>query len=449
MQNQPQATDFDLRENAESLALARETRRIMRSGLITLAVMFTLFIGWSALAPLAEGVPSLGMVVIDTKRKPVQHLQGGRVDTVLVKEGQVVNAHDVLIRLDNKVATANFESARQEFFSLRASEGRLLAEQSGAAEITFDPELLATAQQDPQIAAQLAVQRQLMKSRRESLKAQTDALNNKIAAETARIKSFEQAQRSSEIQTRLVSEELNALLPMVKEGYASRNQQIELEMNLSRAQSALADAIASARSSQEAVEEARAQISTLRSEYSKEVENTMAQVRRDVRAAEERYRAASGELEATVIRAPVAGQVVGIVAQAKGAVIHPGEKIMDIVPGDEGLLIEAKVPPYLIDRVAPGQPADIRFTNFAHSPTLVVEGRIKTISTDVLADEQSKLTYYLARVQVTEDGLRNLGNRKLQPGMQPEVIFRTGSRTLLNYLLHPLIKRLASSMVEE
>ena len=438
-----------LLENEESRVLAAETRRIMRSGLLTLSVMFGLFLVWAALAPLAEGVPSMGLVVIDTKRKPVQHLLGGRVDRVLVREGEVVPAHAVLMQLDDKAVRATFESARQDFFTFRATENRIVAEQAEAKEIRFDQELLDAAAKDSQVAAVLDGQRQLLASRRRALRAQLDALANKVAAETARVEGFEEARKSFETQSTLINQELTGLRPLVQEGYAARNQLLELEMNLARAQSGLADAVANARSSSESILEARAQMAAVRGEYSKELDTLLAQVRRDARAAEERYRATSAELEATVIRAPVEGQVVGITAQTKGAVVHPGEKIMDIVPGDESLVIEARVPPPLIDRVKPDQITDVRFTNFSRTPTLMVEGRIKTISSDILMDEQTRSSYYLARIVVTEEGMHKLGGHKLQPGMVAEVVFRTGSRTLLNYMLHPLAKRLASAMVEE
>lgn len=438
-----------LLENEESRALAAETRRIMRSGLLTLAIMFGLFIVWAAMAPLAEGVPSMGTVVIDTKRKPVQHLQGGRVEKVFVKEGDVVKANSVLVQLSDKATRATMESARQEFFIARAIENRIAAEQADKPEISFDRELQEAAAADPQVASVFEAQRQLMASRRRALRAQLEALTNRIAAESARIEGFTEARRSFETQSRLMNEELTGLRPLVEEGYAARNQQLELEMNLARAQSGFADAEANARSSQKNIEEARSQMAVLRGEYNKELDTLLTQVRSEGRAAEERFRAASAELEASVIRAPVDGQVVGLTAQTKGAVVHSGEKIMDIVPGDESLVIEARIPPPLIDRVQPGQSTDVRFSNFARTPTLVVEGIIKTISTDVLIDEQTKAPYYLARVVVTEEGMQKLGDRKLQAGMVAEVVFLTGSRTLLNYMLHPLTKRLASSMVEE
>ena len=154
------------------------------------------------------------------------------------------------------------------------------------------------------------------------------------------------------------------------------------------------------------------------------------------------------------VRSPVDGQVVGLQFQTIGAVIQPGQKILDVVPLNEGLLLEARIAPHLIDRVKAGQVADIRFANFANSPQLAVEGRVDSISKDLLTDPNMNSTqpgasYYLARVAITSAGIKKLGNRNLQPGMPVLIVIKTGERTLLTYLLHPFIKRIASSFKEE
>jgi protease secretion system membrane fusion protein len=142
---------------------------------------------------------------------------------------------------------------------------------------------------------------------------------------------------------------------------------------------------------------------------------------------------------------------VGLAVQTVGGVIQPGQKIMDVVPGDEPLLLEARVPPHLIDKVHAGLEADIRFSAFAHSPQLVVAGKVVSISADLLTEQgpAGPVTYYLARVAVTQAGLKALGKHQMQAGMPAEVVIKTGERTLLTYLLHPLTKRLAASMKEE
>jgi protease secretion system membrane fusion protein len=135
--------------------------------------------------------------------------------------------------------------------------------------------------------------------------------------------------------------------------------------------------------------------------------------------------------------------------QTVGGVISPGQKLMDIVPEGQALLVEARVAPHMIDRVHAKLPVDVRFSSFAHTPQLVVQGQVVTVSNDLLVDPQSGVGYYLARVGVTPEGFKALGKRQLQPGMPVEIVFITGERSMLTYLLSPLTKRLAASMKEE
>jgi protease secretion system membrane fusion protein len=161
--------------------------------------------------------------------------------------------------------------------------------------------------------------------------------------------------------------------------------------------------------------------------------------------------AAEGELARVELKAPVDGQVVGLEVQSVGAVIQPAQKIMDIVPSDEPLLLEAQVPPQFIDRVRPGQTVTVRFSAFAHSPALSVDGTLDSISHDLVEEQTAggEIKYYLARIGLTPEGVKKLGERQMQPGMPAEAVIKTGERTLLTYLLHPLTKRLARAMKEE
>jgi protease secretion system membrane fusion protein len=150
------------------------------------------------------------------------------------------------------------------------------------------------------------------------------------------------------------------------------------------------------------------------------------------------------------IKSPSTGQVVGLTVQTVGAVLQPGQKILDVVPDNQTLLLEAHIPPHLIDKVQAGLLTDIRFNTFAHSPQLVVEGKVLSVSGDLLVDPQNpQFAYFLARVQVTAAGMKTLGARQMQPGMPAEIVIKTGERSMLTYLLSPLTKRLASSMKEE
>ncbi len=429
-------------------SLTAHTGRAARIGLWALGLGFGGFLLWASLAPLDEGVPSQGMVAIDTKSKPVQHLTGGIVKEVLVGEGDRVKEGQILLRLDPAVARANFEAARQRYIGLRAMESRLLAEQRNQPKVSFHPDVTEAAI-DPQMTAVIHTQEQLFNSRRAGLQADLQSTEESIQGQEGLIQAYEGMQINRKNQLALLTEELVNTGGLVKEGYAPRNRQLELERMTSEASASLAELQGNTIRAKRAVAELRQRAIARQQEYRKEVETQLADVSREVPGDAEKYRASKDDLGRIDIKSPADGQVVGLAFQTVGGVIGPGQKLMDIVPADQALLIEARVAPHLIDRIFKDMPVDVRFSSFAHSPQLVVKGKLVSVSADLLVDQHSGAGYYLARVGVTADGYKQLGNRQLQPGMPVEVILLTGERSMLKYLLSPLTKRLAASMKEE
>ena len=429
-------------------ALAAHTGRASRIGLWALGLGFTGLLLWAGLAPLDEGVPAQGMIAIDTKRKAVQHLTGGLIKEVLVGEGSRVKEGQLLIRLDEAVARANFETGRQRYLGLRAMEGRLLAEQQGLPRIAFHADV-REASQDPQIKQVVMTQEQLLVSRRAALRAELQSNEETIQGQQGLIQSYEAMMINRKTQQTLLSEELSNTRGLVKEGYAPRNRQLELERMAADVSSNIAELQGNTIRAQRAVSELKQRAILRQQEYQKEVDSQLADVAREVHGDAEKFIAATDDLSRIEIKSPAAGQVVGLAFQTVGGVITPGQKLMDIVPEDQALLVEARVAPHLIDRVHTGLPVDVRFSSFAHTPQLVVQGKVASISGDLLVDPQTGVSYYLARVGVTAEGYKRLGKRQLQPGMPVEVIFLTGERSMLTYLLNPLTKRLAASMKEE
>lgn len=429
-------------------ALAADTRTIMRIGLWALVLGLGGFLLWAAFAPLDEGVPTQGIVAIDTKRKTVQHLQGGIVREVMVREGDLVREGQVLLRLNDATVRANHESIRQRYLAVRATEGRLLAEQAGQDQISFHSDLL-NAHVTSLVQQHLATQRHLFRSRREALAASLAAIDQSIAAQQAQMHGYEAMLESRGRQLALFREELAGVRDLVSEGYAPRSKQMEMERSMAEVTAVIAELQAGVQRAKRTIEELgqRARVHGL--EYQKEIGAQLADVRREVQADAESLAAVAAELQRTEIRAPATGQVVGLAVQTVGAVLQPGQKLLDIVPENAPLLLETRIAPHLIDRVSAGAPVDVRFSAFAHSPQLVVAGRIVSLSQDVLAEPETKEIYYLSRVEITPEGMRTLGRRQLQPGMPVEVVVKTGERSLLTYLLHPLMRRIAASMKEE
>jgi protease secretion system membrane fusion protein len=427
----------------------KDTRNLVRIAGWVIGAGFGGFLLWAAFAPLDEGVPTNGVVSVDTKRKAVQHQQGGIVREVLVHEGQMVKANQVVTRLDDAVARTNFEASRQRYLALRAMEGRLLAEQLGVPTISFHPDLVAAAQSDAMIRQHTAVQTQLMQSRRSSLAATLGAFDEAIRGQQGLIEGYRAVLVSRNNQKDLLERELKGIRDLVAEGYAPLTRQMELERAMADTAATLADLQSNIARAQSGILEMRQRIEVARSDYRKETDTQLADVRREVQVEAERFKATGEELARTEIRSPATGQVVGLAIQTVGGIVQAGQKLMDIVPQNETLVLETQVPPNVIDQIHPGSPVDVRFSTFAHSPQLVVGGVVESISADILMDPSGRYSYYLARVSITEAGMKTLGKRQLQPGMPVEVVIRTGERSLLTYLLHPLMKRLSASMKEQ
>ncbi len=430
--------------------LPTDTRSTIRLGFIALVVGFGGFLTWAAFAPLDEGVPATASVTIDTKRKAIQHQTGGIIREVAVREGQRVKAGDMLVALDEGAARANFESVRQNYMGQRATESRLMAELERRDTINFHPDLMS-AQGDPVINQHIVTQTQLFQSRRASLRSELAGLDEAIAGQDATLSGIRLQLDNRKVQAQKQGEQLKNLSELAADGYVPRNQVLALEQSQAELSATMAELQASKLRTERSIAELKLRKAQRLTDGAKEVASQLADVRREVQAGRERLDALTAELGRVTIKAPVDGQVVGLMLASVGGVAAPGQKLMDIVPNDEGVVLEARIPTQVIDRIRTGDPVAVRFSAFAHSPQLVVDAVINSISGDVVTEQTggATLSYYLARVSLTPEGIKMLGNRTLQPGMNAEVLIKTGERSLLTYLLHPLTKRIAAAMKEE
>lgn len=403
---------------------------------------------WLALAPLDEGVPASGSVVVDAKRKAVQHMAGGIVRAVLVGEGSRVQEGQPLMRLDDVAARAVHEAVLQRYLSLRARETRLVAERDGATRWPGVPAGLPLPADDVRVQLQWSAQQALWAQRRAALAAELAALAEGQAAHRADATAAQAAQGNRVAALGAVQAQLDGLRELARDGYAPLNQVRELERQAAEAQATLAGLQGQRERAQRGQAEAVQRTGQRRSEFQRDVQAELAEVYRDLQAEGERLRAAREDLDRTEIRAPAAGQVVGLAVQNVGAVLQPAQRIADIVPAHEDLLLEVRIDPTLVDRVRPGLPVDVRFNAFSGTPGLVVPGRLQSVSADVLADNRSGQTFYLGRVAITDEGRAALGDRQLQAGMPVEVLLRTGERSLLAYWAQPLLRRLGTALRE-
>lgn len=445
----PEDADQEITD-LEGKPLSTDTRTPIRLGFWVLLVGFGGFLAWAALAPLDEGVSAPATVSIETRRRVIQHMTGGVVRSVLVKEGQMVTEGEPLAELDDALAKANYESVRQNYLGLRAAESRLLAEQTERRTIEFHPDLVAGAK-DPLVRQHMATQTQLFSARRGSLDADLSAARESIAGLEAQVAGLASMIESRKAQAALQAEQIASVRSLAAEGYAARNQLLQLEQAQAELRATVADLQANRVRAQQQIAETRMRMAQRREEYHKEAATQLADVRREVQAGQDKLRAVSEELGRVTIKSPVEGQVVGMAVTSIGGVVTPGQRLMDVVPKGEALLLDAKIPPHVIDRIHVGDETHVRFSAFAHSPQLVLPARLISLSGDALSEQvgPQQVSYYLGRVEVTPEGVKMLGDRVMQPGMQAEVLVRTGERSLLTYLLHPLTKRIAAAMKEE
>lgn len=422
-------------------------RQALRTGLWLLGAGLGSFVLWAALAPLDEGVPSPAMIVVDTAAKQIQHPTGGVVARVAVREGQRVAPGDVLIELSDIDTKANSDATRILWVSLSAMEARLKAEQAGAQRVTYPPELLALTA-DALAQQQMALQDQLFASRRSALASELSVLGQAAAGAQASLAGLRQSLVAREQQKALGEQELSAVRQMVADGFMPRNRQSELERGGAEITAQLADLRASMARLNESLTEARLRQLQRQQEHRSQVEAQLAETRREAGAQAERLKSAREAQARTVIVAPVAGSVVGLTVQTAGGVVAPGARIMEIVPDDSKLVIEAQIPPHLVDRVRAGLPADINLHAFVNLPQLVVPGRVTSVSATSLSDPVTRLPYFLARIEVTAEGKTSLKGRDLQPGMPADVVVKTGERSMLNYMVRPLLRHLSDALKE-
>jgi membrane fusion protein, protease secretion system len=356
------------------------------------------------------------------------------------------------LSLNDTNTLAAYEAARQQYFMGRAMQGRLQAEQMGAKAVAFHADLLRNAQ-DPIASAHMANQRQLFETRQRVQASDLAIIEQNILTQQEQLKGTREMLAQRQVQQRLLRDELAKVAPLIDQGFVPQSRRWELERGIAEVSASAADLQATIGRVEQAIGELRLRRQQQVQQYSKEVETQLAEVMRTLEADSQKFVALKAELDRTVIRSPAAGQVIGLSVQTEGAVIQSGQKILDVVPEKEELIVEAKIAPHLIDRVGEGDAVDVRFSTFAHSPQLVVDGKVQSISRDLLSDSTNPAmqapSYYLARIHITPAGLKALGNRQMQSGMPAEVVIKTGERTLLDYILHPLVKRMAASLKEE
>ncbi|UYF98769.1 HlyD family type I secretion periplasmic adaptor subunit [Halomonas sp. GD1P12] len=406
------------------------------------------FILWSVTASLAIAVVAPGSVSIESFKRTVQHLEGGIVREILVDDGDTVEAGDTLVVLSDTQARSQLEIARSQFLINRAMEARLLAEQEGADTMQI-PEDIQDAD-NPRVQQVIAVQQSLFAARKQSLESTLQSLDEQIVQMQEQIEGLRE--RSS-VNTRRISSlrsEADDFRSLYREGLGDNQRLRELERQVLQYEGENAEFQANIAQLRSQISENRMQREIQQQEFQKEVGEQLRQAQAQIAQAEEQIISLGDQVERTVVTAPVSGTVVGRQIHTVGAVIRPGDAIMDIVPNNDGFVVEARIPTRDIDNIYIGQFAEIRFSAFNQRLTDEIDGEVIYVSADSFEDEATGQRYYRARVRVTEAGHEQMSEQmQLLSGMPAEVMLRTGERTFASYIAKPVTDMLARAMQED
>ena len=437
-------------EPSAARPIPTDDRRIRTLGL---AIVLSIFGGlgtWSALAPLSSAAIAPGVVTVASYRKTVQHLEGGIVKTIHVRDGDHVSKGHVLITLEDTQPRAQLEVLRGQHFISLAREARLLAQHDGLNQIRYPP-TLRERQEDARVEDAIRVQNQTFNVRKLAQEGEISLYESQIGQLHARTQGLRAQQKSRDRLVASYRGELEDFQVLLKEGYAAKQKVREIERNLAANEGQHGELLAEIAANELQISETRLKILQLKKDFQREVAKELSEVQTDLFSLRERLQSLQNTVERTVIAAPESGMVLGLSVHTIGAVIPPGGKLLDLVPQNEKLLAEAQVSPIDIDRVRVGQTAEIRFTAFKLRDTPKIDGKLIAISADRLIEEREKTPYYLARVEITPTGLEELARNRLEliPGMPAEVLINTGERTLFQYLVAPVLNTVARSFTED
>lgn len=425
-----------------------DDRKHARLGWWIVLAGFGGFMLWACLAPLDQGVPMQGTVMVSTNRKTVQHQIGGTVDDILVKEGDTVKAGQVLVRLIDVQAKSQAEISRVQYYTARATAARLTAERVGHNPIRY-PEELTSLKDDARVKEIISSQTQLYYSRQTAIKNELGAIDENIAGLRAQVKGLEESRDSKKQQAQFLKEQLDGMRGLAKEGYVPRNRLLELERTYAQVNGAISEDIGNIGRSQAQITELRLRRIQREQEYQKEVRTQLSDAQKEADSLEHRLKSQDYDLENTQVRAPVDGTVVGLAIFTRGGVIGPGFKMMDVVPKEDTLIVEGMVPVNLIDKVHPDLDVELIFSAFNQRNTPHIPGVVTQVSADRFTDEKTGAPYYKLKAKVAPKGLKMLSEHDIRPGMPVELVVKTGERTMMNYLLKPIFDRANTALKEE
>jgi HlyD family type I secretion membrane fusion protein len=418
------------------------------AGYITIVLAFGVFGTWAATAPIASGVVASGTVSVESNRKTVQHLEGGIVQAIIAKEGDIVLPGDPILRLDPTQAFGTYTYQQNRLGLLQATEARLIAESTNADKISIPTELLNS--NSPAVQEAIVLQQTIFGDRRRSKDGQIGILQARIDQLQEAVGGLLDQRGAVDAQTKSLQDEVNRMSKGQLNGAVGVNQlsqTMRAQLNMQGDHGSITTEIAKLR---QTIAETQLQIIQVSQEFVERAGTEMRDIRDQLNEATEKARVAKDVLDRTVVRAPVRGMLQNIRVHTIGGVIRPAEPVMDIIPLDDNLVVTAKVRPLDIDNVKVGLKAEVRFSSFSTRTTPAVFGKVTVLSQDVIEPTQAnEQPYYEARVEVDDKDIPDEIRGRLLPGMPADVIISTGERTFAQYVIKPLSDTFYKSMREK
>ena len=404
---------------------------------------FVILLGWAAFMPLDAGVHAIGKVAVSGNRQSVQHRDGGVVTAIHVREGQTVKAGQILVEMSAPDLRATERALTSDYLTLLAQRARLMAERANRGGFAPPAEFASLPASDRALASQaMELQLAQLQAKRSALGAQQRVLGQRSRQlGEQRIGYSEQASSFRE-QQRIIEDELRGLRELQAKGFASLNRVRALERAQEELRGREAAMTAEVARAGEGMGEARMQSITITRSNLQDVATELRDTQSKLSEVLPKLISAREQLQRAMVRSPATGQVVGLTVFTVGGVVSPGQTLMEVVPANKHLVIQAQVDPRGADDVYQGQEAQVRFTSVDDRTLPLLSGRVRTISADSFSDEKTGASYFRAEVEVSPSELQKvrgaLGRGKLRPGLPVEVVLSVRKRTALQYLLDPL-----------
>lgn len=433
--------------NDEAPRISSDYRPVARLGYGVIVLTFGLLGGWAALASIDSAVVATGVVSVESKRKAVQHLEGGIVREINVSNGDRVDLGQVLFRLDATSSDANYAATRHQLDVALAMEARFLAERNSLPDIVF-PEALLQRGSEPEVKRILEDQLTQFRERRSSIEGQIAVMKNRISQYESEIAGLDRERQSAQQQLFFVDDELVGVKALAKKGLVSKTRKSALEREKAQLDGIIGRNQADSAKARNAIGEIDIQVRQIQQQFLEQVSEGLAETRLKLGDLQERIRVVEDVRNRIDVVAPRSGVVHNLKVFTLGGVVRPGDTLLEIVPDDDELVVEAHVEVTDIDRVHTGLPAEVRFPAFHSRTTPLIMGTLQDISSDRLTDEKTGVPYYLALVAVRDTDVPPELKARLRPGMPADVIFPTGERTVFDYLTRPLTEAVTTSFRE-